>query len=103
MRDRGFVALSRFEVMPGWEDAVSDAFADRPHQVEHAPGFVRLEVLRPAEHPAEFWLLTFWTDEAAFRVWHRSHDRKAAHAAMPDGLRLRPGSAQLSRFELIAS
>lgn len=103
MQDRGFVALSRFEVMPGWADAVSDAFADRPHQVEDASGFVRLEVLRPAENPLEFWLLTFWTDEESFRIWHRSHDRKAAHAQMPAGLRLRPGSAQLSSFELIAT
>lgn len=103
MRDSAFVALSRFEVMPGWEDAVSEAFRDRPHQVESTPGFVRLEVLRPAENPAEFWLLTFWSDEESFRTWHRGHDRKAAHTGMPEGLRLRPGSARLSSFEMIAS
>ena len=68
MPGRGFVALSRFEVMPGWEDAVAEAFVARPHLVEDAPGFVRLEVLRPADNPAEFLLLTFWSDEESFRV-----------------------------------
>jgi len=103
MRDGGYVALSRFEVMPGWEDPVAEAFGDRPHHVENATGFVRLEVLRPSDNAAEFWLLTFWTDEESFRNWHRSHDRKAAHAGMPPGLRLRPGSAELSSFELVAT
>ncbi|MEX2563485.1 MAG: antibiotic biosynthesis monooxygenase family protein [Nitriliruptoraceae bacterium] len=103
MRGCDFVALSRFEVMPGWEDSVAEAFVARPHQVENAPGFVRLEVLRPADNAAEFWLLTFWTDEESFRSWHRSHDRKAAHAGMPPGLRLRPGSAELSSFELVTT
>ncbi len=99
----GYVALSRFEVRAGWEEAVATAFRDRPHLVEHAPGFRRLDVLRPAAKPAEFWLLTYWTDEQAFREWHRGHGRVEAHRGMPAGLKLIPGSAELLDLEHVTS
>lgn len=101
--DVGYVALSRFEVTEAFVDATADAFRDRPHLVEDAPGFVRLDVLRPVVEPAQFWLLTYWTDEDAFRTWHRSHDRTRAHRGMPDGLRLVPGSFELSGFQHVTA
>lgn len=99
----GYAALSRFEVRDGWEVAVATAFRERPHLVEETPGFLRLDVLRPTDGPTQFWLLTYWTDEDAFRAWHRGHDRKAAHAGIPDGLRLVPGSAEIAGFEHVTS
>lgn len=98
----GFVALSRFEVREGWEHAVTEAFRSRPHLVDGAPGFVRLDVLRPHTTPTEFWLLTYWTDEASFAAWHRDH-RKQAHHAIPQGLKLVPGSARVDNFDHVAS
>jgi len=99
----GFVALSRFEVRAGWEDAVVAAFRDRPHEVERAPGFQRLDVLRPTSQPTEFWLITYWTHEQAFREWHRGHGRIEAHRGMPAGLKLVPGSAELLDLEHVTS
>lgn len=99
----GFVALSRFEVLPGWEESVASAFRARPGLVDDEPGFLRLEVLRPMSTPTEFWLLTFWTDEASFRRWHREHDRRAVHGRIPAGLKLVPGSAEVTAFDHVAS
>lgn len=99
----GYVALSRFEVTDGFTDAVVEAFRDRPHLVEDAAGFVRLDVLRPIDQPAQFWLLTYWTDEDAFRTWHRGHDRILAHRGMPEGLRLVPGSFNLAAFRHVTT
>lgn len=99
----GYVALSRFEVRPGWEAPVAEAFRNRPRRVEHAPGFLRLEVLRPNDNPAEFWLITYWSDEAAFRDWHASHGRVEAHEGMPKGLKLVPGSARVLALEHVTS
>lgn len=93
-----FVALSRFTVANGLEDEVHQAFVDRPRRVEQVDGFVRLDVLRPDADPREFWLITYWTDESSFRVWHKSHDRKASHELMPPGLRLVPGAQEVSTF-----
>lgn len=98
----GHVALSRFEVVEGWSEEVVAAFRARPHLVERAPGFVRLDVLRPVDTPSQFWLITYWTDEQSFRSWHGEY-RIAAHQGMPAGLRLVPGSFELAAFEHVTA
>jgi heme oxygenase (mycobilin-producing) len=98
-----FVALSRFVVANGKTDEVKDAFANRPHLVDSAPGFLRLEVLSPRDSPDEFWLLTYWTEEAHYRTWHRSHLYHESHKEIPKGLKLVPKSAQIRYFEHVAS
>jgi len=54
-----YIAISSFEVMNGMEEQVKEAFRNRPKLVENFAGFIRLEVLSPAEHPAQIWLLTW--------------------------------------------
>lgn len=56
----GFVALSRFVVANGMEAEVKAAFRARPHRVDRAVGFVRMEVLCPLDRPQEIWLVTHW-------------------------------------------
>lgn len=98
-----FCASSRFVVRNGMEEEVRQAFVSRPHLVDGAPGFCRMEVMRPLEHPEEFWLMTWWTDEASFVTWHKSHDYRESHAGIPKGLKLVPGSVQIRRLELISN
>ena len=97
-----FMVLSRFVVANGMEDEVRAAFAARPHQVDQAPGFLRMEVMQPQGQPEEFWLLTWWQDEASFDAWHRGHAYHEAHQGMPKGLKLVPGANELKRFALVA-
>lgn len=97
-----FVAISRFVVANGMEESVREAFVSRPHKVDTAPGFQRMEVLRPSEVPAEFWLMTWWDSEAAFDSWHRSHAYQESHTGIPKGLKLVPGANEIRRFERIA-
>jgi heme oxygenase (mycobilin-producing) len=106
----GFVALSRFEVAEGEDplgsshiDRVKQAFRERPHLVDNAPGFQRLDVFSPRSNPNEIWLLTFWDDEASYRVWHKSHEYHESHKGIPKGIRLVPRSTKLEFFDLIAS
>lgn len=83
-------------------DAVADAFRNRPHLVDDAPGFVEMRVLSPALNLDEFWLVTEWSDEASFRAWHGSHDHRAAHAGIPRGLKLDPAGTSLQFFVTVA-
>jgi len=83
-----FVALSKFVVANEMEEAVAQAFVNRPRLVEQTPGFVRLDVIRPVDHPKEFWLVTYWNDEASYRTWHRGHLYKDSHDGIPKGLKL---------------
>jgi heme-degrading monooxygenase HmoA len=98
-----YVSISRFRVRNGMEDDVASAFRQRPHLVDDARGFLRMEVLSPSEDAAEFWLVTWWTDEASFREWHHGHAYRESHAFIPKGLKLDAAVTELRSFRWIAS
>lgn len=96
-----FLALSKFKVRNGLEGEVREAFLRRPHLVDGADGFVRMDVVSPAADAAEFWLLTWWRDEESFRQWHHSHLYRDSHAGIPQGLKLDPAATELLTFRYI--
>lgn len=96
------IAISKFIVSNGMEREVAEAFLNRPKKVENAPGFVRMEVLSPAENSSEFWLLTYWCAQEDFDYWHKHH-RHESHEMIPKGLRLDPRGTELRIFNHIAS
>jgi heme-degrading monooxygenase HmoA len=79
------------------------AFVQRPHLVDNAPGFIRLEVISPVDNRDEIWLLTYWLDEQSFKSWHHSHLYHDSHKGIPKGLKLVPKSVRLRFFEHISS
>ena len=103
MEKQAIGVLSRFVVANDMAGAVKQAFVLRPHLVDSAPGFVRMDVLSPEDMPKEIWLMTYWVDLASYRAWHQSHAYQESHAGIPKGLKLVPGSAALRIFNLIAS
>jgi len=82
---------------------VKQAFRQRPHRVDSAAGFVRMEVLSPIDAPDEIWLMTYWQDEPSYRTWHHSHLYKESHQGIPKGMRLAPKSVSIRFFEHVAS
>lgn len=98
-----FVAISKFALANNTADAVKDAFVNRPHLVDSAPGFVRLDVLSPKDNPQEFWLITYWQDEQTFRSWHKSHLYRDSHKGIPKGLKLIPEATEIRHFDHITS
>lgn len=98
-----FVALSKFVVANGMTPEVKQAFLDRPHLVDDAPGFVRMDVISPVENPDEIWLITFWRDEQSYRAWHRGHAYRDSHEGIPKGLRLDPKGTSIRMFDYVSS
>jgi heme-degrading monooxygenase HmoA len=98
-----FVAVSSFQIANGTTAAVKQAFLERPHLVDDAPGFIRMDVISPVDAPHEIWLLTYWTDEASYRTWHKSHHYRDSHRGIPKGTKLVPKSATVRFFEHVAS
>jgi heme-degrading monooxygenase HmoA len=90
------VAVSQFRVANGMEEEVRQAFADRPHLVEEAPGFLGMEVFRGSDDPSIFVLSTRWSDIESFQVWHRSEAHNVSHRGIPKGLRLDPAYTRLT-------
>ena len=97
-----FIALSRFTIANGMDGEVRAAFLARPHLVDSAAGFLGLQVMSPVDVPAEIWLLTRWTDQDSYALWHRSHAYHDSHAGIPRGLKLVPKSAEIRFFEQFA-
>jgi len=97
------VVLSKFVIANGMAAEVKAAFRERPHFVDGAPGFVRMEVLSPLERQEEIWLITYWTDAESFEAWHHGHQYKESHRGIPRGLKLVPGETEIRRFEHVCS
>lgn len=99
----GFVALSRFQIGNDMGEEVKSAFRARPHLVDDAKGFRKMDVMCPQDCPEEIWLITHWDSEEDFRTWHHSHMYKESHQGIPKGLKLVPKSAEMRFFEHICS
>ncbi len=97
-----YVALSRFTVAE-MTNEVKQAFQQRPHLVDAATGFIRMDVISPFDAPNEIWLITYWKDETSYRTWHRSHLYQESHKGIPKGLKLVPKSVSIRFFEYVAS
>ena len=97
-----FIALSTFTIANEMAAQVKEAFINRPHLVDAAKGFERMEVFTPQDNPNEIWLMTYWTDEESYQVWYKSHQYSESHEGIPKGLRLVPRSAQIRFFSRIA-
>lgn len=97
-----FLAISRFAVANAMGTNVRDAFRARPHHVDHAQGFIRMEVANPTDNDQEFWLLTWWQTEQDFRSWHGSHAYHDSHAGIPKGLKLDPARTRMLYLDVVA-
>lgn len=98
-----FLSISRFAVANALDNAVRGAFQERPHLVDSAPGFIRMEVANPCGDDKEFWLLTWWEDAASFDLWHHSHAYHDSHRHIPKGLKLERGRTEMLRLQVFAT
>lgn len=74
------VAINTIRVKSGHLAEVAERFKN-PKGVQHAPGFVRMELLTESlEEHDELKVCTTWEDRAAFDGWVNSDAFKQAHA-----------------------
>lgn len=92
------VKINAIEVPPGAGPELERRFAERLGAVEHAPGFLGFELLRPVAGETRYFVYTKWESEEAYRAWSEGSGR-AAHA----GERRRPVAtgATLLEFEVV--
>ncbi|WP_266205849.1 antibiotic biosynthesis monooxygenase family protein [Pontibacter kalidii] len=95
-----FIASSTFTIANDMAPEVREAFINRPHLVDNAPGFIKLNVMVPQDNPNEIWLLTYWDAEESYLVWYKNH-MKESHAGIPQGVKLVPGKTKVRFFELV--
>ena len=76
-----FIAMNRFRVKKGSEQAFEKVWLSRYSQLNKVPGFVEFHLLKGPEHE-DFTLYashTVWQNQGAFEAWTKSEAFRAAH------------------------
>jgi len=98
-----FIAMNRFQVKLGEEEAFEKVWKSRDSYLEDVPGFVEFHLLRgpAAEDHTLFATHTVWQSRDAFEVWTRSEAFRKAHAGAGSNKPLYIGSPRLELFDAI--
>lgn len=77
-----FIAMNRFQIVPGQEQAFEQVWATRESHLGKVPGFIEFHLVKgpAAEDHSLYATHTVWADRASFEAWTRSDAFRAAHA-----------------------
>jgi heme-degrading monooxygenase HmoA len=77
-----FIAMNRFQVKKGSEDAFERVWANRDSYLHRMAGFVEFHLLKgPATDTYTLYSShTTWQNKAAFETWTKSEEFRMAHA-----------------------
>ena len=77
-----FIAMNRFRVKRGAEEAFEKVWLNRDSYLDRVPGFVEFHLLKgpEAEDHALYASHTVWRSKGAFEAWTKSEEFRAAHA-----------------------
>ncbi len=97
-----FIVMNRIPVNPEYKEQFEERFTNRVREVDKMPGFVRNQVLRPANAEDPYIVLTVWQSQADFEAWVNSEAFQKGHArsgSLPREAFL--GQSKLESFEVI--
>jgi len=80
------VSMSRLRIPVERADDLVRAFRARARLVDHADGFVDLQVWQSDRDAGELIMVSRWRDRAAFTAYMRSEDHKTSHGRIPNEL-----------------
>ena len=101
-----FIAMNRFKVVKGSEEAFENVWLTRESYLDRLPGFVEFHLLRGpvAEDHTLYSSHTIWETKAAFENWTKSDEFRASHARASNSSPSAPlylGHPQFEGFEVI--
>ena len=98
-----FIAMNRFQVKTGSEQAFETVWATRESYLGSMAGFVEFHLLKGpvADDHTLYSTHTTWTDKAAFEAWTRSEAFRKAHRTAGDGEKLTAGHPEFEGFEVL--
>jgi heme-degrading monooxygenase HmoA len=76
-----FIAMNRFRVKKGSEQAFEQVWLTRDTQLRKVPGFVEFHLLKGPEHDDHtlYASHSVWQSKAVFEAWTRSEEFRHAH------------------------
>jgi len=77
-----FIAMNRFRVQRGSEEAFEKVWVNRETYLDRVPGFIEFHLLKgpEADDHTLYASHSIWRSKAAFEAWTRSEEFRAAHA-----------------------
>jgi heme-degrading monooxygenase HmoA len=77
-----FIAMNRFRVKRGCEEAFEKVWLGRDSYLDGVPGFVEFHLLKGPEDEDHtlYSSHTVWQSKGAFEAWTKSDEFRAAHA-----------------------
>lgn len=98
-----FIAMNRFKIALGSEDAFIDIWANRETYLDDVPGFKSFDLLRGStnEEHTLFASHSEWESREAFEAWTKSEAFKKAHANARAAKGIYLGPPQFEGFETI--
>ena len=97
-----FIAMNRFRVKKGSEEAFEKVWLSRDTHLDKVPGFVEFHLLKGPEQD-DFTLYashTIWQSKGAFEAWTRSEEFRAAHKGAGQNKPLYLDHPQFEGFEV---
>ena len=88
--------MSRLRVPDDRADALVQAFRDRVRLVDHADGFLDLQVWQSDRDRGELVMVSRWRDRAAFTAYMRSREHRVSHERIDPELQ---AAIKLERLE----
>jgi heme-degrading monooxygenase HmoA len=97
-----FIAMNRFRVRKGSEDAFEAVWLNRDTHLEKVPGFVEFRLLKgpQTEDHTLYASHSTWRNRAAFEAWTKSEAFRAAHARAGENKPLYLDHPQFEGFEV---
>jgi len=100
-----FIAMNRFRVTKGSEEAFEKVWLSRDSHLDKVPGFVEFHLLKgpEAEDHTLYASHTVWENRIVFEAWTKSEAFRAAHHRAGDNKPLYIGHPQFEGFEVLQS
>lgn len=98
-----FVAMNRFKVQPGSEDAFEEVWRNRKSRLDEMEGFVSFHLLRGPEREDHtlYASHTIWNTEGDFLAWTKSEQFREAHSGAGANKPLYLGHPQFEGFRSV--
>ena len=98
-----FIAMNRFRIKKGQEDAFERMWAERDSHLAEVPGFVEFDLLRGAdgEDHTLYASHSVWTSTKHFEDWTKSEAFRKAHAGAGGGKDMYLGPPEFEGFESV--
>jgi len=98
-----FIAMNRFQVVRGEEQAFEQVWLNRDTHLADVPGFVEFHLLRgpELEDHTLFASHTIWRSKGDFEAWTTSEAFRAAHRNAGDNKPLYLGHPRFEGFEVV--